>query len=150
MNVVMKIFLSIFHCLEYFFIGIYLLGKYSVEGIINKSILWKIGITGTYAGLITLAVFKTGVFLKIIIFIGIILLLLAIGLTIDDFRHPKKENVNKTINPYFEGMTESEAKKEYRRLMKLVHPDNASGNLEKTQEISIAYSEYCKIRGYRD
>lgn len=40
-----------------------------------------------------------------------------------------------------------EAKKEYRRLMKQYHPDNAGGDLEMFQKISAAYNQYCATCG---
>lgn len=48
-------------------------------------------------------------------------------------------------NPFFEGMTFEEAKKEYRRLLKKYHPDNVGGDAKKTQEIVAAYDDYCRI-----
>ena len=48
----------------------------------------------------------------------------------------------------FDGMTMNEAKKEYRRLMKQVHPDNAGGgDPEMAKKISEAYNNYRKRVG---
>lgn len=61
------------------------------------------------------------------------------------------ENTYKThktyTNPFFEGMSFEEAKKEYRKLMKKYHPDNIDGSLEMTQKVAEAYSNYCSACG---
>ena len=43
----------------------------------------------------------------------------------------------------FEGMSLEDAKREYRRLMKIYHPDNQNGNLAMSQRINDEYSEFC-------
>ena len=48
---------------------------------------------------------------------------------------------------FFAGMSKTEAKKEYRRLMKQYHPDNAGGDTEMTKRISEAYNEYKEANG---
>ena len=49
--------------------------------------------------------------------------------------------------PFFEGMTAEMAKKEYRRLMKEYHPDNAGGDVAMTQKVIAAYQRYQMVNG---
>jgi len=57
------------------------------------------------------------------------------------------ESGEKQEVPFFAGMSLEEAKKEYRRLMKLYHPDNVNGDAEMSKRISVAYSQYCAAYG---
>ncbi len=51
--------------------------------------------------------------------------------------------------PFFEGMTPLEAKNEFRRLMKLYHPDNPGGDLEMSKKVVVAYNLFCKENGIK-
>jgi hypothetical protein len=46
---------------------------------------------------------------------------------------------------YFNNIkTEEEAKKRYRELAKMLHPDTATGNTLKFQEMNVEYKNLCK------
>jgi predicted membrane protein len=59
----------------------------------------------------------------------------------------KNSNNNRTATntaktSFFEGMTMDEAKKEFRRLIKIYHPDNQGGSLEMSQKITSEYEKF--------
>ena len=46
---------------------------------------------------------------------------------------------------FFNGMNLEEAKREYRKLMKMYHPDNVGGDPEMAKKISEEYSRFCAM-----
>ena len=137
--------------IQYFLIELVMIGYCSVSGIVSAPIMGKIGIVLIYAGIVLLAIFKSVLGLVLIVATA-----LALWMTKDndDGRAYEKESAKKSVakkvrNPFFEGMSIEEAKKEYKKLLKIYHPDNESGDLEKTQAVIIAYSQYCSEHGCR-
>ena len=132
---------------------------YSLKYILcGKSIIGRITTRGMYSGMIASFAYFPIVF-KIML-AGLLLfdLLLAFSMIRnEDKSADEKGNEKNTYeqyknnrgctNPYFDGMTFEEAKKEYRKLMKKYHPDNIDGSLEMTQKIAEAYSSYCTACG---
>jgi uncharacterized membrane protein len=53
-----------------------------------------------------------------------------------------RTTTNTTKSSFFEGMTLDEAKKEFRRLIKIYHPDNKGGSLEMSQKITSEYERF--------
>lgn len=144
----------IFLLIMYFAIEIVSIGYYTVKGIISAPIWGKLGIVGTYAGIVLMAVFKRALFIKAMGMAVIVVAGLAIWLTFDAgaFWEEEIEDNRKTVaprmcNPFFEGMDVEQAKCEYRRLLKMYHPDNKSGDMEKTKAVIMAYKQYCTEHG---
>ena len=142
--------------IQYFLIELVMIGYCSVCGIVSAPIIGKIGIVLIYAGIVLLAIFKRVFFWCVLGLVLIVATALALWMTKDndDGRAYEKESAKKSVakkvrNPFFEGMSIEEAKKEYKKLLKIYHPDNESGDLEKTQSVTIAYSQYCSELGCR-
>jgi len=100
----------------------------------------------------------TGLFLQYLItnLVLIVAMALSVWMTKDDedkldcvSNMTQKTAGKKTRNPYFEGMDAKTAKIEYKRLLKIYHPDNESGDMEQTQAVIIAYNQYCLEHGCR-
>lgn len=137
--------------------GLYYSVKYVLIG---SGIGGRMLILGTYLGIIASLIYKPILF-KVII--GVILLIDVIcsaylvknsgKYTNEDSKqnnsnYEYKQDTYKTYrNPFFDGMSLEEAKKEYRKLMKKYHPDNIDGSLEMTQKITEAYSKFCAASG---
>ena len=118
--------------------------KYVIKG---KSIIGRIAIVLSYAGLVTAAVFKTIVFFILLAIILIADLGFSVFTAVQDgnadYSSESTRTEEKTVNgSFFTGMTLEDAKREYRRLMKQYHPDNQGGDLKMTKIISEAYREY--------
>lgn len=121
---------------------------YSVKGIIKAPVWGKSAIILAYSGVVTAFIFKRPVFWVLLGIIGVVSIVFATYIiketveTEKDWSHGASQENRKKI-PFFEGLEKEAAKEEYRRLMKMYHPDNGRfGDLEKTQEIAIAYSQY--------
>jgi len=148
-----KIFTFIFYFIFNVFLGIASSVKYIFIG---HSIIGKILIIGMYLGAITSAIYNP-IVLKIMVGIAFLIdIWLAFGMLKCDTNDKSNEKENSSNeskygsseeckNPFFDGMTLSEAKKEYRKLMKKYHPDNMGGSLEMTQKITESYSNYCDM-----
>lgn len=127
--------------------------KYIVTG---KNIVGKIAIVASYAGVIALALIKPLVFW---IVLGLIILLdftAAIFMTKSGTSNKSNESGNGNEEyhseqgnkvSFFDGLTVEEAKKEYRKLMKMYHPDNSNGDEEMSKKISAAYDQYRALYG---
>ncbi len=142
-----SVFKTIGVFLQYLFLELIALIYYSIKGIVRGPIFGKVGIIGAYAGVIFLAVFKRIFFWGIIVLALFVGILLAISETKDflkyeDNKKEKKRKRNKE-NSVFEGMSISEAEKEYKKLLKEYHPDKETGDLKKIQTLTVAYTEYC-------
>lgn len=142
--------------IQYFLIELVMIGYCSVSGIVSAPIMGKIGIVLIYAGIVMLAIFKSVLFWCVLGLVLIVATALALWMTKDndDGRADEKGSAKKSVakkvrNPFFEGMSIEEAKKVYKKLLKIYHPDNESGDLEKTQSVTIAYSQYCSEHGCR-
>ncbi len=104
-----------------------------------------------YAGLTALCIYKPPVLFVLAGLLLTVLIVFDISLMRDEYSDSDSETAdtlhvhssNENRDPFY-GMTEDEAKAEYRRLLKLYHPDNGNGDIKKTQDIVIAYSNYCK------
>jgi len=141
---VFSLVLAVFCSFKYVFTGFSLLGR--------------IAILGTYIGIAATFIYAPTIFF---IIIGLFVFAAAV-FAINMVKNPSSDNCNNnessnsndykrtnktTRNPFFDGMTFEEAKKEYRNLMKRYHPDNKDGSLEMTQKIAEAYSNFCTSCG---
>lgn len=132
---------------------------YSLKYILcGKSILGRIVILGMYFGLVASFLYLPIVFEIIFAVLLLFDLLLSVSVIRNNSESEgKRENEKNTYEQYnnqkvyknlfFDGMSFEEAKKEYRKLMKMYHPDNVDGSLEMTQKIAEAYSNYCTACG---
>lgn len=149
-KVIKNIFMTIFYFLFCFVNLIIVSLKYVVSG---SFVLGKIAIASFYVGMTILAINRFTVFVCIVGLLSIGLLIFAIYMVkSDDGNNKYSENrayksCEKQEVPSFSGMSLEEAKKEYRRLMKLYHPDNENGDAEMSKKISVAYSQYCAAYG---
>lgn len=131
----------VFESLKYVFLG--------------KNIGGRLVIIASYAGVILLALFKPFGFWIVIGIIALCDLAIAIFMSksaTSQTNESGSENRNQRStsgykNPFFDGMTVEEAKKEYRRLMKQYHPDNINGDAEMSKRVSAAYSQFCAVYG---
>ena len=100
-----------------------------------------------YAGLTALCIYKPLILFVLAGILLTVIILVDIKIMRDEYSDsetsdtPHFHSSYKSTDPFY-GMTEDEAKTEYRRLLKLYHPDNGNGDLQKTQDIVIAYSNY--------
>lgn len=143
----------------YLVIGLILALIYSVKYIFTgRSLLGRFIILSFYSGVAVSLIYKPIVFnilVALILLIDIIfsVLMMKSGNDSSDENSNRSnyENAYKSYktykNPFFEGMSFEEAKKEYRKLMKKYHPDNIDGSLEMTQKVAEAYSNYCSACG---
>lgn len=143
----------------YLVIGVILALIYSVKYIFTgRSMLGRFIILSFYSGTIVSLIYKPIAFnilvaLALLIDIIFSVLMMKSGNNARDEKDngSNYENTYKThktyTNPFFEGMSFEEAKKEYRKLMKKYHPDNIDGSLEMTQKVAEAYSNYCSACG---
>lgn len=115
--------------------------KYVLTG---KNIAVKIVMIGIYVGYVSSWFVNRSIFIIISSILVIGELLFAYFLAKEDSNPKRTEKTAKRTNSLFGGMTMDEAKREYRRLMKLYHPDNG-GDLEMSQQISREYSRYQKL-----
>ncbi len=128
-----------------FFIAIYVTLYGSIKYVLTgKSIVGRIAIIGIYAGYVSSCFVNRGIFVIISSILLIGELIFAFFMAKEDSNPKRKEKTVKSLNSLFGGMTLEEAKREYRRLMKLYHPDNG-GDLEMAQQISREYSKYQKL-----
>jgi len=96
-----------------------------------------------YLSIILSAIYSRIVFGVIAGLILIVSAYMALKLTFYDFSEKQKAQ-GLTENPYFEGMSQKKAKKEYKKLMEKYDPEKESGNLEKLISVTSAYSQYCR------
>lgn len=130
--------LAIFESIKYLFCG--------------QKIIGKVAIIACYLGLAASALFNTNIFLAIIGIIAILDMIFSIHCASSSENKKSRTQNNGDNNAYsnantrytlFEGMTLEDAKREYRRLMKIYHPDNQNGDLSMSQRINNEYREYC-------
>lgn len=149
-KVIKNIFMTIFYFLFCFVNLIIVSLKYVISG---SFVLGKIVIALFYVGMTILATNKPTVFVCILGLLSLGLLIFSIYMVKSDDGNNKYsenrayESDEKQEIPFFAGMSLEEAKKEYRRLMKLYHPDNVNGDAEMSKRISVAYSQYCAAYG---
>jgi len=122
--------------------------KYIVTG---KNIIGKLAILSSYAGIVALAVLKPFAFWIVFGILALLDLVVALLMTKSGTTNKTNESENGNSEyhsqsgckiPFFDGMTVEEAKKEYRKLMKMYHPDNANGDEEMSKKVSAAYNQY--------
>jgi len=152
-----KVIMNLFKVLFYFVFCAVLAVVESIKYVFTgKRILGKLGIIGLYAGYVLLALYKPVIFVVMLALLVLIDLLVVIYMTKSmdsDTKGTSSEDSNgyrrysRQKIPFFDGLSLEEAKKEYRRLMKQYHPDNAGGDLEMSQKISAAYNQYCATCG---
>ena len=99
-----------------------------------------------YAGLTALCIYKPLILFVLAGILLTVIILVDIKIMRDEYSDSETSDTihfrsSENRNPFY-GMAEDEAKTEYRRLLKLYHPDNGNGDLQKTQDIVIAYSNY--------
>ena len=154
-----KILKNMFKVIGYMLLTSVLAVFYSLKYILcGKSIIRRVAILGMYSGLIASSIYFPIVFKIVLVGMSLLDLILAISMiknknmSSDEAGNEKKtyeqyQNNRGYKNPFFDGMSFEEAKKEYRKLMKKYHPDNIDGSLEMTQKIAEAYSNYCTACG---
>lgn len=133
--------LAVFETIKYIFTG--------------SNFVGRIMILGGYTGLATLAIMKPTIFMIILVLLAVCNLLESVYMVrhIDayeagDSRQERQFNsFASQKNLFFEGMSVEDAKKEYRKLMKQYHPDNANGDAEMSKKISAAYTQFCSVYG---
>lgn len=137
---VICLILTVFESIKYVFVG--------------SSLIGKIVVVGGYSTVISLSIFKPRVLLILIVIILVVEFVVAINISKSEESRNTNQSSNKNYNdnvkkkiPFFDGMPLDEAKCEYRKLMKLYHPDNAGGDVEMSQKISAAFSEYKTVYG---
>lgn len=134
---VLFLLLAILESIKYLFCG--------------KNFIGRTVIASCYIVIAVSAVFNLNVLLAII---GIIVILDALFSIFTVLSSKKSESRRKgysgshnsnydTRLSFFDGMTIEDAKREYRRLMKIYHPDNQNGDLSMSQRINNEYREYC-------
>ena len=124
--------------------------------IVGSSIVGKLFLIASYSGMTALAIFKPTVFVVILCVLAFVDLAMAIYMvknidsTSENNNSNEKEEYKSNYSqkiPFFDGMSVEEAKREYRKLMKQYHPDNANGDAEMAKQISAAYSQFCASYG---
>lgn len=152
-----KIFSNVFKMVFYFiFCGIMAMIE-SIKYIFTGSSIWgKIFLLASYSGMISLAFLKPTVLVLMLCVLAVCDLAMSIYMvknldstSTNDGGNKKEEyksNYNQRI-PFFDGMSVEEAKREYRKLMKQYHPDNANNDAEMSKQISAAYSQFCSVYG---
>lgn len=144
-------FTSLF--IEYFIIEMIMIGYCPTQSFFNAPLIGKLGIALIYVGLILLVIFKRAFFWLLLALVLIAAVVIALLMVKDASRGQGKRRYHyknayrPTKNPYFDGMSIEEAKKEYKRLLKIYHPDQKTGDLEKTLAVTIAYSQFCGEHG---
>lgn len=127
--------------------------KYIVTG---KNIVGKIAIVASYAGVVALALINPLVFWIVFGLIVLLDLTAAIFMTKSSTSNKSNESGNGNEEyqseqgsnmSFFDGLTVEEAKKEYRKLMKIYHPDNSNGDEEMSKRVSAAYDQYRALYG---
>lgn len=138
------------------FCPIYLVFESLKYIVLGKNIVGKFAIVASYAVIIALALFKP---LALLIVLGILIVFdLVAAILMARYAEASKANGPENSNaehhsaqgykiPFFDGMTIEEAKKEYRKLMKLYHPDNSNGDEEMSKRVSAAYNLFCAAYG---
>ena len=152
-----KIVSNVFRTVFYFvFCGIMAVVE-SIKYIFKRSsILGKIFLLVSYSGMISLAFLKPTVFVVMLCVLAVCDLAMSIYMVknIDSTstnndgneKEEYKSHYSQRI-PFFDGLSAEEAKREYRKLMKQYHPDNANGDAEMSKQISAAYSQFCAAYG---
>lgn len=151
MKAVIGILKVIGYFVLFFMLAIFESIKYLFHG---KKIIGKVVIIACYLGLAASAKLNTNIFLAVIGIIAILDMIFSISSvsSSDDKKSRTQNNGNnsdysntKTNTRFslFDGMTLEDAKREYRRLMKIYHPDNQNGDLSMSQRINNEYREYC-------
>ncbi len=149
-----KILKNIGFTVFYFVFCIILFAYESIKYVLSgRNVHRKVFIIAGYIGAIVAAIYKPIFFCTILGLFLFGILSLAIYTT----KHSEKKKTHgsgeqeeyqtseQQKDLFFDGMSLEEAKKEYRNLMKKYHPDNVGGDLEMTQRISAAYSQYCRL-----
>lgn len=138
------------------FCPIYLVFESLKYIVLGKNIVGKFVIVAGYAGIIALALFKS---LALLIVLGKITVCdFVAAILMARYAEASKEKGSENSKaehhfaqeykiPFFDGMTVEEAKKEYRKLMKLYHPDNSNGDEEMSKRVSAAYNQFCAAYG---
>ena len=154
-----KVLKNMFKVIGYMLLTSVLAVFYSLKYVLcGKSIIGRIAILGMYSGLIASLIYFPIVFKIVLVGMALLDLILAIStiknenMGSDEAGNEKKmyeqyQNNRGYKNPFFDGMSFEEAKKEYRKLMNKYHSDNIDGSLEMTLKIAEAYSNYCTARG---